>query len=233
MSDVTDATFATDVLDRSNSVPVVVDLWAEWCGPCKSLGPILEKVIGETNGAVELVKVDVDSNPQTAQAFQVQSIPAVYALKDGKIVDGFVGAQGEPQVREFVQRLLPSEQDKIVAALIAKGDEASLREVLAAFPDHPLALPQLADLLVDTGRAEEALELLKRIPETAQTRQIAARARTGEPGADDILASLDELLTRVKGDEDVRQQFLDLLEVLGPDHPSTADYRRRLASALF
>ncbi len=233
MSDVTDATFATDVLDRSNSVPVVVDLWAEWCGPCKSLGPILEKVIAETNGEVELVKVDVDSNPQTAQAFQVQSIPAVYALKDGKIVDGFVGAQGEPQVREFVQRLLPTEQDQIVAALITKGDEASLREVLAAFPDHPVALPQLADLLVDTDRAEEALELLKRIPETPQTRQIAARARTGEPGADDILASLDELLTRVKGDEDVRQQFLDLLEVLGPDHPSTADYRRRLASALF
>lgn len=233
MSDVTDATFATDVLDRSNSVPVVVDLWAEWCGPCKSLGPILEKVIAETNGEVELVKVDVDSNPQTAQAFQVQSIPAVYALKDGKIVDGFVGAQGEPQVREFVQRLLPTEQDQIVAALITKGDEASLREVLAAFPYHPVALPQLADLLVDTDRAEEALELLKRIPETPQTRQIAARARTGEPGADDILASLDELLTRVKGDEDVRQQFLDLLEVLGPDHPSTADYRRRLASALF
>jgi len=80
--DVTDATFATAVLERSKSVPVVVDLWAEWCGPCKTLGPLLEKVIEETGGAVELAKVDVDTNPEIAQAFQVQSIPAVFALKD-------------------------------------------------------------------------------------------------------------------------------------------------------
>ena len=92
VSDVTDATFATAVIERSKSVPVVVDLWAEWCGPCKTLGPILEKVIAETNGAVELAKVDVDANPRVAQAFAVQSIPAVFALRDGKIVDHFVGA---------------------------------------------------------------------------------------------------------------------------------------------
>ena len=92
MKDVTDATFAVDVIERSATVPVVVDLWAEWCGPCKTLGPIIEKVIQETNGAVELAKVDVDANPQVAQAFKVQSIPAVFAIHEGKIVDSFVGA---------------------------------------------------------------------------------------------------------------------------------------------
>src|SRR6202035_4031058 len=108
--------------------PVVVDLWAEWCGPCKTLGPILEKVVGETDGAVELVKVDVDTNRQVAGAFQVQSIPAVYAFSKGKVVDGFVGALAEPAVREFVGRLVaaPSEADQLVAV----GDEASLRAAL-------------------------------------------------------------------------------------------------------
>ncbi len=97
--DVTDATFQTEVLERSATTPVVVDLWAEWCGPCKTLGPILEKVVDATEGQVVLAKVDVDANPQTAQAFKVQSIPAVYAVSEGKVVDGFVGAQGEAEVR--------------------------------------------------------------------------------------------------------------------------------------
>src|SRR3569832_1653998 len=103
--DVTDATFPTEVIERSKTVPVVVDLWAEWCGPCKTLGPILEKVIAETDGAEELAKVDVDANPQVASAFRVLSIPAVYAMQDGKVVVGFVGAQPEAAVREFVGRL--------------------------------------------------------------------------------------------------------------------------------
>jgi putative thioredoxin len=233
MNDVTDATFATAVVERSNTVPVVVDLWAEWCGPCKTLGPILETVIAETGGKVELAKVDVDSNPQTAQAFQVQGIPAVYALKDGQVVDSFVGAQGEPHVRAFVDRLMPTDQDQILDGLLAKGDEASLREILAAHPDHPEAIPRLAQLLVDASRGEEALELLERIPETPQSRQIAAAARTGKLGQDDILNRLDDLLTRVKDDENVRQQFIDLLDLLGAEHPQTGEYRRRLSSALF
>ena len=107
MADVTDATFEAQVVERSKTVPVVVDLWAEWCGPCKQLGPILEKVIAATNGQVELAKVDVDANPAVSQAFKVQSIPAVYAMKDGQIVDGFMGAQGEAQVQEFVDKLVP------------------------------------------------------------------------------------------------------------------------------
>lgn len=233
MRDVTDATFADDVVERSKTVPVVVDLWAEWCGPCKSLGPILEQVIAATKGQVELAKVDVDANPQTAQAFQVQGIPAVYALKDGKVVDGFVGAQGEPEVRAFVDKLLPDEQDQLIAQLLEAGDEDSLHEILQAYPDHPQAVPLLAEILADRGASDEALELLKRVPETSETRRIAARARTGKPAADDIIAKLDELLTRVRGDEDVRQQYVDLLEVLGPDHPRTGEYRRRLSSALY
>src|SRR3954466_11294787 len=107
--DVTDATFPTEVVERSRTVPVVVDLWAEWCGPCKTLGPILEKVIDETKGQVVLAKVNVDENPAISRAFQVQSIPAVFALKGGRIVDGFVGAQPEAAVREFVDRLLPTD----------------------------------------------------------------------------------------------------------------------------
>src|SRR2546426_12409519 len=105
MLEVTDDTFERDVLDRSTEVPVVVDLWAEWCGPCRTLGPILERVVEATNGKVALVKVDVDANPQIAATFQVQSIPAVYALKDRQVVDGFIGAVPEAQVQAFVDRL--------------------------------------------------------------------------------------------------------------------------------
>ena len=107
--DVTDATFQTEVLERSASVPVVIDLWAPWCGPCRTLGPILEQVVDATDGQVVLVKVNVDENPGIAQAFQVQSIPAVYAMQDGQVVDGFVGALPETRGRtQFVQSLLPT-----------------------------------------------------------------------------------------------------------------------------
>ena len=115
--DVTDATFEAEVIEGSNKAAIVVDLWAPWCGPCKTLTPILEKVIAETNGKVVLAKVNVDENPATSQAFQVQGIPAVYALKDGKVVDGFQGAQGEDEVREFVQRLMPSDAEVEICLL--------------------------------------------------------------------------------------------------------------------
>ena len=235
--DVTDATFPTEVVERSRTVPVVVDLWAEWCGPCKTLGPILEKVIDETGGKVVLVKVDVDSARQTAEAFQVQSIPAVYALKDGKIVDGFVGAVPEAEVRDFVQRLLPTEADDERTALLAAGDEASLRSLLELEHDHPEGVVQLAELLVqqgDEGATTEALALLERIPESAETRRVAALARVGvQVAGDEVTAELDQLLDSVKADDDARQRYLDLLEVLGPDDPRTASYRKTLTSRLF
>src|SRR5690606_26113390 len=206
---------------------------APWCGPCRSLGPILESVIDATGGKVVLAKVNVDENPQISQAFRVQSIPAVYAMKDRNIVDGFLGAQGQAFVQQFVDRLLPTEQESELTALVEAGDEASLRAALELDPGHAPAVTALAELLVDDGRTEEALELLERIPESADTRRIAALARThGEVGRD-IEAQLDALLDQVKGDEEARTKFLDLLEVLGPDHPRTASYRKALTSRLF
>lgn len=240
--DVTDATFQTDVLDRSATTPVVVDLWAPWCGPCRTLGPILEKVVDETGGQVVLAKVNVDENPQVSQAFQVQGIPAVYAVDKGKVVNGFVGAQPEQVVREFVGQLQPSEADQQIAALLEAGDEASLRQVLELQPDHHDAIVALAELLAGTpgdGAADEALALLQRIPETPETRRVAALIRTGGGVADDggdgdeITAKLEDLLTQVKVDDDARQAYVDLLEVLGPDDPRTADYRKRLTRQLF
>jgi putative thioredoxin len=234
MSDVTDQTFEQDVIERSKTVPVVVDLWASWCGPCKTLGPIIEQVIGETEGAVELAKVDVDANPQIARAFQVQSIPAVYALKDWQVIDGFIGAQPEHLVREFVERLTGTKEPTEVDLLVEKGDEASLRAALEIEPDHEEAVIGLAELLVLEGKADDALHLLTRLPESAETRRVAALARVGVPESqDDIDAELQVLLPNVKADEDARQRFVDLLELLGPDDPRTADWRKRLTAALF
>jgi putative thioredoxin len=232
--EVTDASFESDVLARSETVPVVVDLWAPWCGPCKTLGPIIERAVEATGGAVELAKVDIDQNPRIGATFRVQSIPAVFALRDRKIVDHFIGAIPEGAVKEFVDRLVPGANP--TDQLVAQGDEASLRQALAAEPDHPGAVVALAELLVGKGETGEALALLARIPETAETRRVAALARMGGADAvpfDDVEATLDELLGRVKDDEDARQQFLDLLEVLGPDDPRTGRYRRALTSRLF
>lgn len=234
MTDVTDATFQEAVVDRSATVPVVVDLWAPWCGPCRTLGPLLEAAVAGTGGAVELAKVNVDENPRVAATFQVQSIPAVFALRDGKVVDGFVGALPKDQVEAFVARLAPapSEVDQLVAA----GDEASLRQALDAERDHPGAVAALARILVDRGDSEEALELLARVPETADIRALAAEARLAErdlPEDADVGKMLDSLLERVREDQDARQEFLDLLETLGPDDPRTPGYRRALASRLF
>ena len=233
MADVMDHTFEQDVIERSKSVAVVVDLWAEWCGPCKTLGPILEKVIDETEG-VELAKVDVDKNPAIANAFRVQSIPAVFAMKDGKVVDGFVGAQPEAAVREFVARLAGAAEPTEVELLIEAGDEASLRKALELEPDNEDAIVTLGELLVVEDRAEEALQLLARIPESAETRRVAALARLGVPESDDDTdAQLAELLPKVKTDDEARQRFVDLLELLGPEDPRTADWRKKLTAQLF
>jgi putative thioredoxin len=232
MIDVTDATFDADVVQRSQSVPVVVDLWAPWCGPCRQLGPILEKVIDATEGKVELVKVNVDENPAISQAFRVQSIPAVYALKDGRVIDGFVGAQGEAAVVDFVSRLLPTETETTLAELVDSGDESSLREALDLDPGNEAAIVALAELLIAKGNNDEALALLERIPETPETRRIAALARTGTQLAD-VEGTLERLLDQVKADEAARQEFVDILEVMGADDPRTSVYRRKLTSRLF
>ncbi|MBA2609227.1 MAG: tetratricopeptide repeat protein, partial [Actinobacteria bacterium] len=229
--DVTDDTFEAEVLERSAQVPVVVDLWAEWCGPCKTLGPIIERVVDATDGRVVLAKVDVDANPRVSATFKVQSIPAVFALKDKRVVDSFVGAVPEAQVQAFVDRLAPppSETD----LLVDKGDEESLRAALAINPGHVDGVLALANLLVDRGDNDEALALLQRIPESAETRHVAARARTGPSaaaavGTAEVDVKLADLLPRVKTDPAARQEFVDLLEVMGIDDPRTAEWRKKL-----
>ena len=236
--DVTDQTFQEEVLTRSTTVPVVVDLWAPWCGPCKTLGPMLEKAVADTNGAVALAKVNVDENPRVAQTFAVQSIPAVFAISNGQVVDQFIGAVPEAQVTAFVQRLAPapSEADNLVAA----GDEASLRKALELEPGHAGAIEALARLLIDRGDTAEALTIIARIPETEATRALAADARLLEAGVDlsdtgrdEIAGKLDDLLDKVRDDDAARQEFVDLLEALGPSDRRTNEYRRALAARLF
>ena len=232
--EVTDSNFEKEVLERSENTPVIVDLWAPWCGPCKSLGPILERVIEETNEKVVLAKVNIDENPGVAGAFKVQSIPAVFAIHNKDVVSSFVGAQGEDAVRDFVQQLLPSEEMTELEKLISDGDEASLRKALEIEVDNPTAITSLAQLLVrrnEDGDKEEAVKLLEKIPETPETRRVLAIARLENVG--DIDSDLTELIEKGKIDEGARDRFIDLLELLGPDDPRTSEWRQRLTSALF
>jgi putative thioredoxin len=240
MLDVTDATFEEEILRRSTETPVVVDLWAPWCGPCRTLGPILEQVVDATGGAVVLAKVNIDENPAIAASFRVQSIPAVFAIRDGKVVDQFIGALPQDAVEAFVARLAPSEVDGLVAEGVASGDEQVLRRALELQPDHPGAIIALAAMLIEKGgkdESEEAIGLLRRLPETPEVRRLLAEARLASQevqvdGAD-VSQLLDGLLERVRDDTDARQEFLDLLETLGPDDPRTSDYRKALAARLF
>ena len=221
--DATDASFENDVLVRSDAAPVVVDLWAPWCGPCKTLSPIIERVVEATAGAVELVKVNVDENPKIAQSFQVQSIPAVFAIKDRRVVDQFIGALGEAAV----------------------GDEASLRRALELDPDRPEAVVGLAEILLGRGEPEDALSLLAKIPDTGEARRVAALARlaiAGTPvspegtsggGGIELEEHIGVLLDRVKTDDEARQELVDLLETMDPSDPRREQYRRALASRLF
>lgn len=231
--DVTDETFQAEVIERSNSVPVVVDLWAPWCGPCRTLGPIIEKVVAATGGKVVLVKVDTDQNPAISRAFEVQSIPAVYALKDGAVINGFMGAQPEHVVQQFVDSLLPSEGENVLAGLLAEGTEGGFRAALEIEPGNEDAIVGLAELLVARGESEQALQFLARIPDTDRTRRVAAKARLRLAPDDDHEATLTALLDSVKADETARQQYIDLLELMGADDPRTAVYRRKLTARLF
>jgi putative thioredoxin len=196
---------------------------------------MIEKVVDETNGAVVLAKINVDENPQASAAFRVQSIPAVYALADGQVVDGFVGAQPEAVIREFVSRLAPGAgAPSEIDLLVMQGDEVSLRRALELEADHEGAVTALAALLIDDGRTDEALQLLERIPASEEGRRLAALARTGVNSANtDVGARLAELLPQVKADDEARREYVDLLDVLGPSHPETAAWRKRLSSALY
>jgi putative thioredoxin len=236
--DATDATFERDVIQRSHDQPVVVDFWAEWCGPCRMLGPVIEKAVDNRDG-VELVKVDTDANPRISQAFGIQSIPAVKAFKDGKVVDEFVGALPPAQVERFLDGLVPSEAD----ALVASGSEADLRRALELEPgraDATVALARLVD-------REEALTLLANASGfTADG--LAARLRLEEDpslaaafaalDAGDVESGLDTLIAAIAASdgerrEDLRRAVVGVLDSLGVEHPVARESRRKLASALY
>ena len=233
--DVTDETLEAEVLTRSLTTPVVVDLWAPWCGPCKTLGPMIEAAVDATGGQVVLAKINVDENPAASQAFKVQSIPAVFAISEGRIVNSFIGALPEEKIVEFVNSLVKAPEPTEIDLLREVGDEQSLRRALELEPDNTEVIIDLAELFAGEGRGEDALELLEKIPETAETRRIAAYVRSGAGISSDIQIEerLDALLALVKGDDDARQEFIDLLELLGPEDPRTLMWRKRLTATLF
>jgi putative thioredoxin len=238
--DATEATFERDVIERSHEHPVVVDFWAEWCGPCRSLGPMIEKAVDKRAGQVELVKVDTDANPLLSQAFRIQSIPAVKAFKDGRVVDEFIGAIPPQQVERFIDGLLPSEAD----ALVASGSEADLRRALELDPGRVDATVALARIVP----REEALELLSNVTGSFAADGLAARLRLEEEpelaeafeaiDAGDVERGLDTLIGAIAagdGDrkEDLRRAVVGVLDELGVEHPLARESRRKLASALY
>jgi putative thioredoxin len=170
--DVDEAGFEQAVIERSRSVPVMVDFWAEWCGPCHMLAPVIERAVAATDGAVELVKIDIDANPNIARRYGIQGIPNVKAFRDGELVDEFTGAQPPAVVERFVEGLLPKPSD----ALLAAGDEQSLREAIELDPARPDVRVQLARASCSPTTRAEAL-LLRR------SRTIAGRRPAGRSGS--------------------------------------------------
>jgi putative thioredoxin len=176
--EVTDADFQERVLDRSVQVPVVVDFWADWCRPCHMLAPVIEQAVDAHPGKVELAKLDTDANQATAARYGIRGLPTVKAFRDGRVVDEFTGAQPPPVVERFVDGLVPSEADELVAG----GDEESLRRALEVDPAHPTARRELARLLLRRGEPEEALALVDGTPGDFEAEGLAARARLSATG---------------------------------------------------
>jgi putative thioredoxin len=247
--DVGQADFEARVLVRSREIPVVVDFWAEWCGPCRQLTPALERAATAREGRVELAKLDVDQNQALAQAFRVQGIPAVKAFRDGRVAAEFTGAIPPAQVEEFFDRLVPSDDELAAAAAVEGGDEEALRGALASDPRNATVAAALGRILLRRGEHEEAATLLEPHAHDFLAAGLAARARlagtgdelaaafeawdAGEPGA--ALERLQAVLAATADDDardSLRRVMIAIFTELGPDSELARDHRRRLSAAL-
>lgn len=259
--DVTDPTFGTAVLEESYRRPVVVDFWADWCQPCRLIGPVLERLAEEHKGQFLLAKLDVDSNPQVSSAFGIQSIPAVKAFRDGRLLTEFVGAIPEQSIRQFLQVVLPSEAEGVVdeaeeAERAGKLEDADrlFRQALDADPNltrAALGVGRLAALRGDADEAKRVLSPLRPDPEAERllaaievSEWAGASANGDSPlaraeraaGQGKFAEALEGFLQEIRAGEQrdqAREAMLKLFAVLGDDAPLTVEYRRKLAAALF
>jgi putative thioredoxin len=259
--DVTEATFQAEVLDRSFQVPVVLDLWAEWCGPCKQLSPVLERLATEGGGSWVLAKVDVDANPALAQALRVQGIPAVKAVWQGQLVAEFTGAIPEDQAREFVSELVrattgggvPGDGDgygpetddprmDAAEAALERGDlaaaEQAYQQILAEQPDHPeagLALRQVQLFRRAEEAGPDALAAAEADPDDVDAQLRAADVLLGTGDVEGAFDRLVEVVRRSSGDDrdKARTHLVELFALVGDADPRVGAARRKLSAALF